>query len=81
MQTGLYAESYGPSQPPDLNMLIKSSRHGIIANDFWDPRDDTEFKYTDSSKSWQTKWWSGEPMWQTAIKNGLKSANLMWPGM
>lgn len=29
---------------------------------------------------WDTEWWLGEPMWSTAVKNGLKAAVSMWPG-
>ncbi|GAA98799.1 uncharacterized protein L969DRAFT_76526 [Mixia osmundae IAM 14324] len=59
---------------------LYAESHGIVANDFYDPSDDTEFVYTDSSKSWASKWWGGEPIWSTAVKAGIKTANLMWPG-
>ncbi|EJT98619.1 Phosphodiest-domain-containing protein [Dacryopinax primogenitus] len=54
--------------------------HGIIANDFWDPVSTKEFVYTDPERSWDPYWWSGEPVWATAGKAGLTTANLMWPG-
>lgn len=38
------------------------SAHGIIANDFYDPAVDKEFVYTEPSKSWDSDWWSGEPV-------------------
>lgn len=56
------------------------SSHGIVANDFYDPALDKEFVYTEPSKSWAPEWWGGEPIWSTAVKNGLRSAVLMWPG-
>lgn len=54
--------------------------HGIIANDFWDPVSTKEFVYTDPERSWDPYWWHGEPVWATADKAGLITANLMWPG-
>ncbi|KZO93653.1 Phosphodiest-domain-containing protein [Calocera viscosa TUFC12733] len=54
--------------------------HGIIANDFWDPVSTKEFVYTDPERSWDPYWWSGEPVWATADKAGITTANLMWPG-
>jgi predicted AlkP superfamily pyrophosphatase or phosphodiesterase len=41
---------------------LYAESHGIMANDFWDPSDETEFVYTDNSKSWLSKWWLGEPV-------------------
>ncbi|GAA5823294.1 hypothetical protein JCM11251_007556 [Rhodosporidiobolus azoricus] len=56
------------------------SSHGIVANDFWDPKLQKEFVYTEPGKSWEGEWWGGEPIWSTAVKAGLRSAVLMWPG-
>lgn len=47
---------------------LYAESHGIMANDFWDPFDDTEFLYTDSSKSWQPKWWLGEPVGRSIVE-------------
>ena len=47
---------------------------------FVDPSTGAEFVYTEAAKSWASSWWSGEPMWATATKAGLKSAVMMWPG-
>lgn len=38
------------------------SAHGIVANDFYDPAIEKEFVYTEPSKSWDSDWWSGEPV-------------------
>jgi len=62
--TGLYAES-----------------HGIVANNFWDPVIEREFNpYNTRAGSLDPSWWLGEPMWETAGKAGMITANLMWPG-
>ncbi|KAK3335421.1 alkaline-phosphatase-like protein [Cercophora scortea] len=54
--------------------------HGIVGNSFWDPALQEEFYYTNSSRSLDPKWWSGEPFWVTAERQGLKAAIHMWPG-
>ncbi|GAA5991727.1 hypothetical protein JCM10908_001113 [Rhodotorula pacifica] len=84
---GIRAEYMRPSFPtltfPNHWSLLTGlypSAHGIVANDFFDPAVDKEFVYTEPSKSWDSDWWSGEPLWATAAKNSLRSAVLMWPG-
>ncbi|KAF5018423.1 hypothetical protein F66182_9597 [Fusarium sp. NRRL 66182] len=54
--------------------------HGIVGNTFWDPELQSEFYYTDPSRSLDPKWWGGEPIWVTAEKQGIRSAVHMWPG-
>ncbi|KAG8907981.1 hypothetical protein FRB99_001147 [Tulasnella sp. 403] len=54
--------------------------HGIVANLFFDPKSGKSFRYSDPSQSWDASWWFGEPVWETAEKAGLRTANLMWPG-
>ncbi|KAK3693598.1 alkaline-phosphatase-like protein [Podospora appendiculata] len=54
--------------------------HGIVGNSFWDPALQEEFYYTNASRSLDPKWWSGEPFWVTAERQGLKAAIHMWPG-
>ncbi|KAK5102088.1 hypothetical protein LTS08_004548 [Lithohypha guttulata] len=62
--TGLYPES-----------------HGVVGNQFWDPHFEEEFVYTNTSISMQPKWWeSAEPLWETAERQGMKTAIHMWPG-
>ncbi|KAL2883943.1 hypothetical protein SGCOL_000581 [Colletotrichum sp. CLE4] len=54
--------------------------HGIVGNTFWDPDMQAEFYYTDPARSLDAKWWSGEPFWVTAERQGIRSAIHMWPG-
>ncbi|KAK4700203.1 hypothetical protein P7C70_g6048, partial [Phenoliferia sp. Uapishka_3] len=84
---GLRAEFLKPVFPsltfPNHYSLITGlypASHGIVANDFIDPLTGKEFVYTEPTKSWPSEWWGGEPIWSTAVKNGLRSAVLMWPG-
>jgi predicted AlkP superfamily pyrophosphatase or phosphodiesterase len=39
-----------------------------------------EFHYNRISSAWNPAWWFGEPMWETAEKAGITTANLMWIG-
>ncbi|RMZ77827.1 hypothetical protein DV737_g4127, partial [Chaetothyriales sp. CBS 132003] len=54
--------------------------HGIVSNQFWDPELQEEFYYTDTKISMQPKWWTAEPVWVTAEKQGVRTAVHMWPG-
>ncbi|KAG5458481.1 MAG: alkaline-phosphatase-like protein [Olpidium bornovanus] len=54
--------------------------HGIVGNSFWDPVLNDSFYYSDPNRSWDSKWWGGEPIWVTAVLQGLRSAVCMWPG-
>ncbi|GJJ13180.1 hypothetical protein Clacol_007431 [Clathrus columnatus] len=59
---------------------LYAESHGIVANNFWDPETNSTFLYSDPKQSWDASWWDGEPIWETAGKAGLITANLMWPG-
>ncbi|CAL0312545.1 unnamed protein product [Lupinus luteus] len=52
------------------------SYHGIINNHFIDPLSGEAF-YMGSH---DPKWWLGEPIWETVVKNGLKASTYFWPG-
>lgn len=54
--------------------------HGIVGNQFWDPKLNEEFHNVDPEHSLQRKWWGGEPLWVTAERQGVKTAVHMWPG-
>lgn len=86
-KNGLRAKSMRPIFPtitfPNhwaLMTGLYAESHGIVANNFWDPETGREFHYNRFEASWQPDWWLGEPMWETAGRAGLITANLMWPG-
>ncbi|KAF9464150.1 Phosphodiest-domain-containing protein [Collybia nuda] len=86
-KNGLRAKSMRPIFPtltfPNhwaLMTGLYAESHGIVANNFWDPASKTEFWYNRIESCWKSEWWFGEPMWETAGKAGLITANLMWPG-
>ena len=55
------------------------AHHGIINNDFFDPALGLVFRYNQPTAR-DTRWWSGEPIWSTAIKQGRKAAASFWVG-
>ena len=62
--TGLYPES-----------------HGIVANNFYSPSINATFSFTCEECNNDDRWWQGgEPIWNTAERNHMKSAVCMWPG-
>ncbi|KAK0487700.1 alkaline-phosphatase-like protein [Armillaria novae-zelandiae] len=84
---GLRAKSMRPIFPtltfPNhwaLMTGLYAESHGIVANNFWDPASNEEFHYNLEASAWKPDWWFGEPMWETAGKAGIITANLMWPG-
>lgn len=84
---GLRAKSMQPIFPTltfpnhwSLMTGLYAESHGIVANNFWDPASQTEFHYDRVESCWNASWWYGEPVWETAEKAGVRSANLMWVG-
>lgn len=53
--------------------------HGIIQNNMYDPVLKERFAYNKVELS-DSRWWGGEPIWATAIKQGLKADCMFWPG-
>lgn len=86
-ENGLRAKSMKPIFPtltfPNhwaLMTGLHAESHGIVANNFWDPKSKSTFHYNQIESCWNPDWWFGEPMWETAEKVGVITANLMWPG-
>lgn len=55
------------------------SHTGIVANNFRDEKLNDNFRIGGPTTS-DPKWWKGEPLWVTAIKQGLVSACYFWVG-
>lgn len=56
------------------------AHHGIINNTFFDPKLGEYFRYKIPAAARDPRWWGGEPIWITAVKQGRKSACYFWPG-
>ncbi|XP_015276739.1 PREDICTED: ectonucleotide pyrophosphatase/phosphodiesterase family member 3 [Gekko japonicus] len=53
--------------------------HGIIDNNMYDVNLNQNFSLSGVSKS-NPAWWSGQPIWHTAMNQGLKAGTFFWPG-
>lgn len=56
------------------------SHHGIINNDLFDQRLGAFFHYKSPLSVRDPRWWGGEPIWATAVRQGRKSATSYWVG-
>jgi predicted AlkP superfamily pyrophosphatase or phosphodiesterase len=85
---GVHARRMTPSFPsltfPNHYTLVTGLRpehHGIVGNTFHDPTLNAKFAYKSHESSVDSRWWeSGEPIWITAEKQGMRSACFFWPG-
>jgi predicted AlkP superfamily pyrophosphatase or phosphodiesterase len=56
------------------------ANHGIVNNDFFDPALGRVFRFNQPQVTRDSRWWGGEPIWATAIKQGRKAATSFWVG-
>ena len=56
------------------------AHHGIVNNDFFDPALGAVFHFNVASTVRDPRWWGGEPIWSTAVKQGRKAAVSFWVG-
>lgn len=84
---GVSAKSLRPCFPtktfPNHLSIITGmypEHHGIISNDFWDYFNNTYYSRGDSSAVKDAKWYRGEAFWETAERQGIKTASYFWPG-
>jgi predicted AlkP superfamily pyrophosphatase or phosphodiesterase len=83
---GVRAKSMIPSFPlltfPNHYTLVTGlypEHHGIVGNVIVDPSFPERF--TMSAKTAKDpRWWGGEPIWVTAIRQGRRAATMFWPG-
>ncbi|VDP18937.1 unnamed protein product [Soboliphyme baturini] len=53
--------------------------HGIVENKFYDPQMQKKFSMAGDIYK-DPAWWKGEPIWNTAQNNNMKSATHIWAG-
>ena len=56
------------------------AHHGIINNIFFDAQLGEYFRYKVPAANHDPRWWGGEPIWITAVKQSRKSTTYFWPG-
>lgn len=54
--------------------------HGIVANNFYDAKTGESFSLGDNKQKTNPKYYGGEPIWNTAKRQGLKTCSFYWPG-
>ncbi|XP_057184747.1 ectonucleotide pyrophosphatase/phosphodiesterase family member 2 isoform X1 [Triplophysa rosa] len=52
--------------------------HGIVGNSMYDPVFDASFNIRGKEKL-NHRWWGGQPIWITAVKQGVKAGTFFWP--
>jgi predicted AlkP superfamily pyrophosphatase or phosphodiesterase len=53
--------------------------HGIVSNVISDPEFPQRFTMS-APTSRESRWWGGEPVWATAIRQQRRAASMFWPG-
>ncbi|HWA86767.1 MAG TPA: ectonucleotide pyrophosphatase/phosphodiesterase, partial [Opitutus sp.] len=56
------------------------AHHGIINNDMFDAATGEFFNYARISSYGASRWWQGEPIWVTTIKQGGRAGTWFWVG-
>lgn len=54
--------------------------HGLFSNNVRDPFRNVRFRLGDSTAVRDSRWYQGEMIWETAQRQGLKTASYFWPG-
>lgn len=52
--------------------------HGVVGNYFYDGDTKEEFSLFDANSTGKEKWWTSEPIWTTAERSGLRTAQFLW---
>lgn len=84
---GVHALSLKPAFPtktfPNHYSIITGmypENHGIIFNSFINPFTKEGYRLGDTTSVRECKWYLGEAFWETAERNGIKTASYFWPG-
>jgi alkaline phosphatase D len=84
---GVQATALIPSFPsktfPNHFTLVTGlypGHHGIVGNAFFDPQRREWYRLNDQKTLRDSSWYSGEPIWVTAERRGVKAATICWPG-
>ena len=85
--TGVRAEGLIPQFPSktypnhySLATGLRPARHGIVSNNMTSPDIPGRFELRDRVVIADARWWGGEPIWNTAERQGLRASALFWPG-
>uniref|UniRef100_A0A8B9H8V3 SMB domain-containing protein n=1 Tax=Astyanax mexicanus TaxID=7994 RepID=A0A8B9H8V3_ASTMX len=56
-----------------------SESHGLVDNNMYDPVFDATFGLSNPEKD-NPRWYQGQPIWHTAMYQGLRAGTFFWPG-
>jgi predicted AlkP superfamily pyrophosphatase or phosphodiesterase len=59
---------------------LRLANHGIISNNMTDPAIPGRFSLSNREVLADARWWRGDPVWNTAERQGLITSALFWPG-
>jgi predicted AlkP superfamily pyrophosphatase or phosphodiesterase len=59
---------------------LRLASHGIISNNMTDPAIPGRFSLSNRRVLADPRWWGGEPIWNTAERQGHITGALFWPG-
>ena len=83
---GVHALSLRPSFPtktfPNHYSIITGmypENHGIIFNGFTNPFNGKGYRLGDTVSVRESEWYIGEAFWETAERNGVRTASYFWP--
>uniref|UniRef100_A0A670YST0 Ectonucleotide pyrophosphatase/phosphodiesterase 1 n=1 Tax=Pseudonaja textilis TaxID=8673 RepID=A0A670YST0_PSETE len=83
---GTYTRSLRPVYPSktfpnhySIATGLYPESHGLVDNKMYDPKRNATFTLKNAEKS-NPQWYQGQPIWLTAMYQGLKSASFFWPG-
>jgi predicted AlkP superfamily pyrophosphatase or phosphodiesterase len=84
---GVHADGLIPQFPsktfPNHYTIVTGltlAHHGIISNNIRDAAIPGEFSLSNREVQMDPRWWGGEPIWNTAEKQGRKAGAMFWPG-
>lgn len=87
LAAGVHADGLQPPFPSftfpshyTLATGLHPDQHGIVSNLFYDPERGDMFKLGDQADMTDARWWGGEPIWNTAERQGVLAATMFWPG-
>jgi predicted AlkP superfamily pyrophosphatase or phosphodiesterase len=83
---GVRSEGLIPSFPsktyPNHYTIVTGlypDHHGVISNNMWDQAIGERFTMSAPTAK-DPRWWGGEPLWVTAVRQGLRASSMFWPG-
>ncbi|MEO6174559.1 MAG: ectonucleotide pyrophosphatase/phosphodiesterase [Flavobacterium circumlabens] len=83
---GVHAKSMKPSYPsktfPNHYSIVTGlypDHHGIINNVFYDAQLNESFSLSSNAKN-DSRFYGGNPIWNVAEQQGVKTASFFWPG-